>query len=130
MILLALEGSSQLRSVAVARDGRVLAEASHAAGRDTPLFALIRQVLDRAEVAPEAVETVAVGLGPGSYTGIRTTIAAAQGWELALGTRLLGLSSVEACAVRCRREGLRGRDRKSTRLNSSHLKLSRMPSSA
>lgn len=109
MTLLALECSSEWRSVAVSRDGRLLAEASHAAGRDTPLFTLIEQVLGAAALGREAIEGLAIGLGPGSYTGIRMAIAAAQGWELARDIRLLGVNSVDACAVRCRREGLRGR---------------------
>jgi tRNA threonylcarbamoyl adenosine modification protein YeaZ len=102
MICLALECSTSRRSVALARDGMTLADAVHAAGRDTPLFGLIAEVLARAGLSPGDLECLAVGLGPGSYTGIRIAIAAAQGWDLAHSVRLLGISSVEATAYRAR----------------------------
>ncbi len=109
MICLALECSTSRRSVAVARDAVLLAEASHSAGRETPLFSMIVGVLARASVARHDVQSIAIGLGPGSYTGIRIAIAAAQGWELAHSVRLLGVDSVEATAHRARLLGLRGR---------------------
>jgi tRNA threonylcarbamoyladenosine biosynthesis protein TsaB len=108
MNLLAIECSSDDRSVAVARDGRILASASRRAGRSTPLFEMITGVLAEAGIEPVAIEVLALGLGPGSYTGIRGAIAAAQGWALARGTRLLGISSATACAHRARQLGHRG----------------------
>ena len=47
----------------------------------------------------EAIEAIAVGLGPGSYTGIRAAIALAQGWQLAREVKTLGVSSVAAMAA-------------------------------
>src|SRR5207244_1717411 len=49
---------------------------------------------------------------PGSYTGIRSAIALAQGWQLACGSgqiRLLGVSSVECLAAQAQVDGLSGR---------------------
>ncbi len=109
MICLALECSTSRRSVAVARDGVTLAEATHSAGRDTPLFGLIADVLARADLRPADVGGVVVGLGPGSYTGVRIAIAAVQGWELAHPVRLLGIPSVEATAYRAQILGHLGR---------------------
>jgi tRNA threonylcarbamoyl adenosine modification protein YeaZ len=108
MILLALECSAPRRSVAVARDGRVLAQKSHAAGRGTPLLALVEEALGIAGLPRQEVEALAVGLGPGSYTGIRSAIALAQGWGAARAVRLQGVSSAEACALHARRHGLQG----------------------
>jgi tRNA threonylcarbamoyl adenosine modification protein YeaZ len=56
----------------------------------------------------EQVECVAVGLGPGSYTGIRAAISVAQGWQLARPIRLLGISGAEALAAQAHADGLRG----------------------
>lgn len=110
MTTLALEFSSSRRSVALAKGGRVLAEAvENTGGRGTGAFGLIEQVLAKANVAREAVEVIAVGLGPGSYTGIRAAIAVAQGWQLARQTRLLGLSSIESLAAQAQAENLLGR---------------------
>ena len=99
MTILALEFSSEQRSVALARDGVVLAEACELGGRDTKAFALIEKVLAAAKIAREEIEVIAVGLGPGSYTGIRAAIAVAQGWQLARGVKLLGISSAECLAA-------------------------------
>ena len=52
---------------------------------------------------------IAVGLGPGSYTGIRAAIAMAQGWQLARGVKLLGVSSAEALAAQAQAENIFGR---------------------
>jgi tRNA threonylcarbamoyl adenosine modification protein YeaZ len=60
-------------------------------------------------VEREDVECVALGLGPGSYTGIRIAIALAQGWQLARGVKLLGLSSADCVAAQAHAAGWIGR---------------------
>ncbi len=109
MTILALEFSSERRSVALARNGVLLAEAGETGGRDTKAFALIEKVLAAAKVTREEIEVIAVGLGPGSYTGIRAAIAVAQGWQLARGVKLIGISSVEALAVEAQAAKIFGR---------------------
>jgi tRNA threonylcarbamoyladenosine biosynthesis protein TsaB len=100
MTILALEFSSERRSVALARDGVVLSEAcEQTGGRGTNAFALIEKVLADSKISREEVTAIAVGLGPGSYTGIRAAIAVAQGWQLACGIRLLGVGSVDCLAA-------------------------------
>jgi tRNA threonylcarbamoyladenosine biosynthesis protein TsaB len=100
MTILAFEFSSARRSVALARDGVVLAEAVETGGyRVTNAFGLTEKVLADAMVLREEIEAVAVGLGPGSYTGVRAAIALAQGWQLARGIKLLGISSAECLAA-------------------------------
>lgn len=108
-MLLALECSSPVRSVALFRDGRRIAEANRDADPTAPLFALIQSALEAASVERDALEVLAVGVGPGSYTGIRAAIAAAQGWELARPIRLLAVRSDVACAKTCQSRGQRGR---------------------
>jgi tRNA threonylcarbamoyladenosine biosynthesis protein TsaB len=110
MTILALEFSSAQRSVALARDGSVLAEAGEGGGgRATNAFGLIEKVLAQSKVLREEVEVIAVGLGPGSYTGIRAAIALAQGWQLATGIKLLGVSSAEGLAAQAQAAQLFGR---------------------
>jgi tRNA threonylcarbamoyladenosine biosynthesis protein TsaB len=110
MTILALEFSSAQRSAALARDGRVLAEALETGGyRVTNAFRLIDQVLKTAGLSREEIEAIAVGLGPGSYTGIRAAIAVAQGWQLARGVKLLGISSVACLAEQALAQNLSGR---------------------
>ncbi len=110
MTILALEFSSEQRSVALARDSEVLASAVETGDpRVTNAFGLIEKVLDQAKAARTEIGMIAVGLGPGSYTGIRAAIALAQGWQLARGVKLAGVSSIEAMAARAQTERIFGR---------------------
>lgn len=113
MKILAFEFSSLQRSVAFVDaqpGGTVLyaGEVVQSGGRAAPAFAMAHEVLTQAGVEREAIECLAVGLGPGSYHGIRVAIALAQGWQLARGVRLLGISSVEAIAAQAQADGVRG----------------------
>ena len=110
MTILAFEFSSAQRSVAVARDGIVLAEAAETGGyRVTNALGLTEKVLADAGIRREEVEAIVVGLGPGSYTGIRAALALAQGWQLARAVKLLGISSVEVLAAQAQAEKTFGR---------------------
>jgi tRNA threonylcarbamoyladenosine biosynthesis protein TsaB len=131
MTILALEFSSARRSVALAfaepelpvsgqsaasaqrrlaRGGVVLAEAAvQTDARGTDAFGLIEKVLAEAKILRQEIDVVAVGLGPGSYTGIRAAIAVAQGWQLATGVKLLGVSSADALAAQAQAEKIFGR---------------------
>lgn len=94
MIVLAIDTSTSEASVALLIDGQLVLERRFAADRShsASLFAVLeeaRQHLDRADL-------IVVGLGPGSYAGIRIAIAAALGLELSLDAELVGLPSVVA----------------------------------
>ena len=111
MTILALEFSSPQRSVAFcATDGAAMtAEAVETGGHGTNAFGMIEQVLAEAKIEREQIDVLAVGLGPGSYTGIRAAISIAQGWQLARGVKLLGVSSAECLAAQARAENILGR---------------------
>src|SRR5206468_746207 len=109
MKILALEFSSERRSVAIVDDGRVCGRASEPGAHRGQALRLVETALREAGLEREQVDCLAVGLGPGSYTGIRSAIALAQGWQLALGTRTLGVSSVEVLAAAAHLEKIRGR---------------------
>jgi len=109
MIILALEFSAVERSVALAREGVVLAEARDTGARATNAFRLIETVLASAGVTRKEVGTVAVGLGPGSYTGMRAAVSVAQGWQLARGVQLRGVDAVTALTVQAQAAGIWGR---------------------
>jgi tRNA threonylcarbamoyladenosine biosynthesis protein TsaB len=108
MKILALEFSTDRRSVALTVGGRVLARAEESGTRASHPFHLIRQALSEARLEQTEIECLAVGVGPGSYTGIRTAIAIAQGWQLARPVRLLALNSLDCLAAQLAREGRTG----------------------
>lgn len=99
MILLAIETSTHQGSVAVLQGGRLLFNESCGAGRShsSLLFSTLERAL--ATLPPgEHLDRIAVGLGPGSYAGVRIAISAATGLALATGAELLGLPSIAALA--------------------------------
>ncbi len=77
---------------------RVLAVTVEDSTQSLNALGLIDRTLGAAGVEREQIEEIAVGLGPGSYTGIRAAIALAQGWQLARSVRVIGVSSIE-CLV-------------------------------
>jgi tRNA threonylcarbamoyl adenosine modification protein YeaZ len=106
MKILALEFSSPQRSVAVWNEGATRSEVVEALpGHTMKPFAMITAALQQAGLEREQIECLAIGLGPGSYTGIRVAIAIAQGWQLARGVKLLGVSSVEGIAAQAATAG-------------------------
>ncbi len=129
MTILALEFSSAQRSVAVLdlmeggasplrqKDGALTgqrppdktAEVIETGGCGTNTFGMVEQVLAEAKIEREQIEVVAVGLGPGSYTGVRVALSIAQGWRLARGVKLLGVSSAECLAAQAQAEKMFGR---------------------
>jgi tRNA threonylcarbamoyladenosine biosynthesis protein TsaB len=82
----------------VGRAGELLAEVTHLGTVNTPVFALIAEALRQASVEREDVGQLVVGVGPGSYTGVRIAISAAQGWQLATGATCVGVNSLENLA--------------------------------
>lgn len=82
---------------------RTLAQESHAGrhGQAERLFAMIAAVLARAGLDRREITLLAVTIGPGSFTGIRLGLAAAQGLALGLGCPAVGVSRFETVAA-CR----------------------------
>ena len=110
MWILAFEFSSDRRGVAVVgRPAYVAGRADEQGGRQTHALALAEAALKEAGIEREAVTAIAIGIGPGSYTGIRIALATAQGWQLGTGVKTIGVSSVDCLAEQARRDELRGR---------------------
>jgi tRNA threonylcarbamoyl adenosine modification protein YeaZ len=114
MKILALEFSSPQRSVAVVHgrtDARplCLGEAIETGARCTNALGLVEDALRQAQLDRARIECLAIGLGPGSYNGMRLAIALAQGWQLVRPVKLLGISSAECLAAQAQNEGIFGR---------------------
>lgn len=73
-------------------------------GRD--LVPLLRETLKQAGVRPTDLDVVAVGLGPGSFTGLRIGLAAAKTLAYVAGAAILGIDSLEAVAANAPAEAL------------------------
>lgn len=106
MRLLGIDTATATAGIAIVDEvGRVLAEARHAtAGRGADLLVAIDQVCREAGVAPVELDAVAIGAGPGSFTGLRIGMATAKGIAFAAGRPLWAVSSLAALAADAREE--------------------------
>ena len=101
MRLLAIETATEACSVAVLVDGEVHERFEIAPRRHAELtLPWVEQVLAEAGVAKSQLDAIAVGRGPGAFTGVRLAIALAQGIALALDRPLLPVSTLAALAMR------------------------------
>ncbi len=108
MKTLALEFSTNYRSAAVGVDGEVIGYCEESPGTIAHPFKLIEQVLENANIDREQIECISIGIGPGSYTGIRIAISIAQGWQLARNVKLLGINSITGLAEKLARNQMEG----------------------
>jgi tRNA threonylcarbamoyladenosine biosynthesis protein TsaB len=98
--ILGIETSTLRGSVALVEDGRTVAAADHSepnahAERILPLF---DRLVAESGWAKASLDRIAVGIGPGSFTGLRVGIALAQGIALGLERPVFGVGSLEAMA--------------------------------
>ncbi|MEO6786118.1 MAG: tRNA (adenosine(37)-N6)-threonylcarbamoyltransferase complex dimerization subunit type 1 TsaB [Chthoniobacteraceae bacterium] len=94
MRVLAIDTSTSHGSVALLDGERVLLDESCISDRNHG--STLVPLLQRARGLVERFDCIAVGLGPGSYAGVRIAIATAMGLGMAMGARLVGIPSVAA----------------------------------
>lgn len=98
--LLAFDTSGPWCAAAVMRGDSILASRMEtmARGQAERLMPLLAETLAEAAVALDDLAALAVGIGPGNFTGIRLAVSAARGLALARGLPAIGVSSLEALA--------------------------------
>ncbi|MDE9451066.1 tRNA (adenosine(37)-N6)-threonylcarbamoyltransferase complex dimerization subunit type 1 TsaB [Aliiroseovarius sp. Z3] len=72
-------------------------------GQAERLMPLLEEVLGAAGLSWRDLDAIGVGIGPGNFTGIRISVAAARGLALSLGVPAIGVSSLEAQAADAKR---------------------------
>ncbi|MEI8000391.1 MAG: tRNA (adenosine(37)-N6)-threonylcarbamoyltransferase complex dimerization subunit type 1 TsaB [Actinomycetes bacterium] len=98
--VLAFDTATDVVTVAVGRHGDLIAGRTVASGRAHAehLVPTIRAVLDEASTALEMVDAVAVGVGPGRFTGLRVGVTTAKALALGLGVPAVGLGTLDVIA--------------------------------
>lgn len=103
MIVLALDTAGADCSAALydSLEDRLLSSVVETIGKGHAerLMAVIDAALDEADLPLQAVERIAVTVGPGSFTGIRVGVAAARGLALSLGIEAAGVSTLAVLAA-------------------------------
>jgi tRNA threonylcarbamoyladenosine biosynthesis protein TsaB len=87
-----------LRSDGWLREARDDPEAGSRPGHAQRLLALAAELLAGSGLGWQALDAIAVGVGPGGYTGLRIGIATARGLALSRGAGLLGVGTLRALA--------------------------------
>jgi tRNA threonylcarbamoyl adenosine modification protein YeaZ len=98
MLILAVDTTSEMGGVAIFRDAECLAESPQwgSVNYSVSLFTGLEQLLIAAGGGLKQIDLFAVANGPGSFTGIRTGLAAALGWSKATGSPVRGVSILDA----------------------------------
>lgn len=100
-LVLGFSTSGPYCGAALYRGGDVLF-ARHEAlakGQAERLFPMIQELLTEAEVTYGDLDAIGVGVGPGNFTGIRISVAAARGLALGLDIPAVGVSLLETLAL-------------------------------
>lgn len=100
--LLAFETAFGKFSIAIFRDGKLLENFACEKENEQAelLIPSIEDLLKRNKLKYSDITSIAVGTGPGSFTGVRIGLAAAKGIALATKAKLIGVSSLEASAYK------------------------------
>lgn len=101
MKLLSLDTSTKYFSLAISDGDKFLA--TRTMKNDRVLSSKIISALDKlfvkAGIAPEKLDAIAVGLGPGSFTSLRVGLSTVKGLAFALNKPVVGISSLDAAAM-------------------------------
>jgi tRNA threonylcarbamoyladenosine biosynthesis protein TsaB len=98
--ILGLESSSRRGSLALVEDGRLVSSLEHEEPNSHAerLLPLLERLLAEAGWPKSSLDRLGVGVGPGSFTGLRAGIALGEGLSVGLDRPLLGIGSLLAMA--------------------------------
>lgn len=99
-LILSIETGTDICSVALANDGELMALRESDEGRDhaKKVALFVDELLKETGVQPDDIDAIAVGKGPGSYTGLRIGVSFAKGLCYALNIPLIAVGSLDALA--------------------------------
>lgn len=97
-LILSIETGTDICSVALANDGELMALRESDEGRDhaKKVALFVDELLRETGVQPSDLDAIAVGKGPGSYTGLRIGVSFAKGMCYALDIPLIAIGSLDA----------------------------------
>jgi tRNA threonylcarbamoyladenosine biosynthesis protein TsaB len=100
-LILAVETSSRVGSVAIARGAVMLAESSFSGPmrHSAEVFPAVSGLLGRFDCKPAEIDHVYISAGPGSFTGLRIAVTIAKAMHLANSARVVAVSALDVIAA-------------------------------
>jgi tRNA threonylcarbamoyladenosine biosynthesis protein TsaB len=96
MLILAFDTATEIATSALVADGEVLGERI---SRAVTLLEDVDALLRQGGAHADEIDALAVGIGPGSFTGVRVGLSTARGLALALDVPVAGVSTLDALAA-------------------------------
>ena len=99
-LILCIETGTDICSVGLSRDGELVSLRESDEGRDHAkrVGVFVDELLHETGIAPDELDAIAVGMGPGSYTGLRIGVSFAKGMCYGLQIPLVAVGSLDALA--------------------------------
>ena len=96
-LILSIETGTDICSVALANDGELMALRESDEGRDhaKKVALFVDELLRETGVQPSDLDAIAVGKGPGSYTGLRIGVSFAKGFARSLGIPMIDVNHLQ-----------------------------------
>jgi tRNA threonylcarbamoyladenosine biosynthesis protein TsaB len=100
MRILALDAATEACSVALLSNGRLAVRTLESGRSSAPkILGMAEEVLAEAQVSLAMLDGIAASIGPGSFTGVRITVAVAQGLAFGAGLKVVPVTTLEALAL-------------------------------
>lgn len=101
ILVLAVETSSRIGSVAIAVGKNILAETTFSAPikHSAEIFTAISDILDRFNRKPDNIEQIHISAGPGSFTGLRIAVTLAKTMHLANAAKIIAVDTLDVIAA-------------------------------
>ncbi len=105
MRVLALDAATEASSVALLSNGELMVRIVDSGKSSAQqILGLVEQVLAEGQVSLAMLDGIAASIGPGAFTGVRISVAVAQGLAFGAGLQVVPVTTLEALALQVLRE--------------------------
>lgn len=100
MKILGVDTSTNILSVAIVEDKDIIANLSRTLekGHSSGLVPMIEEILKKSNISLKQIDGFAVGIGPGSFTGLRVGVTTMKTLAFAVDKPIVGISSLDTIA--------------------------------
>ncbi|MBU4486740.1 MAG: tRNA (adenosine(37)-N6)-threonylcarbamoyltransferase complex dimerization subunit type 1 TsaB, partial [Candidatus Delongbacteria bacterium] len=101
MYILAVDTSTEIASVSILKNDTVVFEIADFGNRahNQRLFDMIKESVVKCNIALNEIDLFAVGVGPGSFTGLRVGVSAIKGIAIGLNKKIIPIPSIDSVAL-------------------------------